>query len=85
MVYGLPHVGPHYTYRVEWSPDHGAYAGRCLEWPTYFEMAPSPREALDLIEATIRGLVAEYISGGMEPPTALTEHCLLYTSDAADE
>jgi len=36
----------HYTYRAEWSPEHGEYVARCLEIASLSRWAPTLREAI---------------------------------------
>jgi hypothetical protein len=40
----------HYTYRAEWSSEHGEYVGRCLELPWLSQWAPTMQEAIGLFD-----------------------------------
>jgi predicted HicB family RNase H-like nuclease len=59
-----------YTYRAEWSAEHGEYVGRCIELPWLSEWAPTMREAMAAVEQA----VDEHVAGreGDAPPP-LTE------------
>jgi HicB family len=64
----------HYTYRAEWSPDHGEYLGRCVEMPDLLPWsAPTAPEAI----AGIERIAAQHVRGVAESaataPTSLTE------------
>jgi predicted RNase H-like HicB family nuclease len=63
----------HYTYRAEWSPEHGEYAGRCIEFPLLSRLAPTPQEAIADIEQAVDKLIAEREATGDEVPRPLTE------------
>jgi predicted HicB family RNase H-like nuclease len=56
----------HYTYRAEWSSEHGQYVGRCLEMPWLSRWAPTMRQAI----ADVERAVDEYLAGceGDAPP-----------------
>ena len=60
----------HYTYRAEWSSEHGEYVGRCLELPWLSQWAPTMREAIAAVEHAVDEYLAE--SEG-EVPRPLTE------------
>lgn len=62
-----------YTYRVEWSPDHGEYVGRCIEFPSLSNWAVTAREALTGIEQAVDEHVAERRREEFEVPEPLTE------------
>jgi hypothetical protein len=36
----------HYTYRAEWSSEHGEYVGRCIELSWLSRWAPTMQEAI---------------------------------------
>ena len=36
----------HYTYRAEWSAEHGEYVGRCIELSWLSRWAPTMQEAI---------------------------------------
>ncbi|GFG73297.1 type II toxin-antitoxin system HicB family antitoxin [Mycobacterium botniense] len=63
----------HYTYRAEWWPEHGEYAGRCLEFPRLSRWAPTLREAIAAIEQAVDEVIAERQAAGDEVPAPLTE------------
>jgi len=39
----------HYTYRAEWSSEHGEYVGRCIELWWLSRWAPTMREAIAIV------------------------------------
>ena len=59
----------HYTYRAEWSPEWGQYQGFCVEFPGLSRQAPTPGEAIALVEQWVNEMVAS----GEPVPTPLTE------------
>ncbi|MCG5432413.1 type II toxin-antitoxin system HicB family antitoxin [Mycobacterium sp. MYCO198283] len=64
----------HYTYRVQWSPQHRRYVARCIEFPGIDHTADDPHEALRRLTEQIELRVDEIRSTGDEPPEALTDH-----------
>ena len=71
---GFEAAANHYTYRVQWSTDDGAYLGRCLEFAGLFERAPTAQQALARVEQAVMEQIETFdrVFGG-EPPKALTE------------
>jgi predicted HicB family RNase H-like nuclease len=63
----------HYTYRAEWSPEHGEYLGRCIEIPSLWRRAPTLQQAITDIEHAVDEFVAESEAAGDELPRPLTE------------
>jgi predicted HicB family RNase H-like nuclease len=62
-----------YTYRAEWSDEHGEYAGRCIEFPSLSRWAPTLQEAIGSIERAVDELVSERQASGDHLPAPLTE------------
>lgn len=62
-----------YTYRVEWSAEHGEYVGRCIEMSWLSRWAPTMREATAAIERAVDEFVAEREAAGEDVPRPLTE------------
>ncbi|WP_099025264.1 type II toxin-antitoxin system HicB family antitoxin [Mycolicibacterium palauense] len=60
-----------YTYRAEWSSDRRTYVGRCLEFPRMFEFAPTPQQAIGLIEDSVRERLDELAEVGEDAPLPL--------------
>ena len=60
---------PNYTYRAEWSASHFQYRAICLEFPGLHGIAPTPHEAIELVQARVEEILAE-----MDPPKSLTDH-----------
>jgi predicted HicB family RNase H-like nuclease len=63
----------HYTYRAEWSSEHGEYVGRCIELPSVTRWAPTVREAIAAIEQAVDEFIAEREAAGDDVPAPLTE------------
>ena len=42
-----------YTYRAEWSSEHGEYVGRCLELPWLSQWAPTMQTAIARVERAV--------------------------------
>jgi predicted RNase H-like HicB family nuclease len=59
-----------YTYRAEWSSEHGEYVGRCLELPWLSQWAPTMQAAIAGVERAVDAHLAER---GEEVPPPLTE------------
>jgi predicted HicB family RNase H-like nuclease len=59
----------HYTYRAEWSSEHGEYVGRCLELPWLSQWAPTLQRAI----AGVERAVDEHLAEREEVPPPLTE------------
>ena len=62
-----------YTYRAQWSVESGDYVGTCLEFPKESAHAPTPHEAVALIQATIGEVVASYLAEDVDPPPSITD------------
>jgi predicted HicB family RNase H-like nuclease len=60
----------HYTYRAEWSSEHGEYVGRCLELPWLSQWAPTMQTAIVGVERAVDEYLAER---GEDVPPPLTE------------
>jgi predicted HicB family RNase H-like nuclease len=60
----------HYTYRAEWSSEHGEYVGRCLELPWLSQWAPTMQAAIAGVERAVDEHLAEC---GEDVPPPLTE------------
>ena len=60
----------HYTYRAEWSSEHGEYVGRCLELPWLSQWAPTMQTAIAGVERAVDEHLAER---GEDVPPPLTE------------
>jgi hypothetical protein len=64
----------HYTYRAEWSPEHGEYLGRCIEIPDLLpSSAPTAPEAIAGIERIAAFHERGVAEGGETAPTPLTQ------------
>jgi len=48
-----PDMNHYYTYRAQWSPEHGEYEGRCLELPWLSCWAPILRDAIAGVEQAV--------------------------------
>ena len=59
-----------YTYRAEWSSEHGEYVGRCLELPWLSQWAPTMQTAIADVERAVDEHLAER---GEDVPQPLTE------------
>jgi predicted RNase H-like HicB family nuclease len=59
-----------YTYRAEWSSEHGEYVGRCLELPWLPHWAKTMQTAIAGVERAVDEHLAER---GEEVPPPLTE------------
>jgi predicted HicB family RNase H-like nuclease len=62
-----------YTYRAEWSSEHGEYVVRCIELPWLSQWAPTLQEATAAIERAVDELLAEREAAGEDVPRPLTE------------
>ena len=60
----------HYTYRAEWSAEHGEYGGRCLELTWLSQWAPTMQTAIAGVERAVDEHLAEC---GEDVPPPLTE------------
>ena len=49
----------HYTYRAEWSAEHGEYVGRCIELPWLSRWAPTMQKAIAGVEQAVDEYIAE--------------------------
>ncbi|BBX99475.1 hypothetical protein [Mycobacterium lacus] len=63
----------HYTYRAEWSPEHGEYVVRCIELPWLLRWAPTLQQATAAVERAVDELIAERKAVDEELPAPLTE------------
>ncbi|MGH3559262.1 MAG: type II toxin-antitoxin system HicB family antitoxin [Mycobacterium sp.] len=63
----------HYTYRAEWSPEHGEYVGRCIELPWLSRWAPTMQEAIAGAEQAVDEYIAEREAAGEDVAAPLTE------------
>jgi predicted HicB family RNase H-like nuclease len=63
----------HYTYRAEWSSEHGEYVGRCIEMSWLSRWAPTMRQAIAEVEQAVDEYIAECKADDHEPPAPLTE------------
>jgi len=57
----------HYTYRAEWSSEHGEYVGRCLELPWLSQWAPTMQQAIADVAQAVDAYLAE-CEGDAPPP-----------------
>ena len=62
----------HYTYRAEWSSEHGEYVGRCLELPWLSQWAPTMQQAIADVERAVDEYLAECEAEDYEPPAPIT-------------
>ncbi len=62
-----------YTYRAEWSSEHGEYIGRCIEIPWLSQWAPTLQQAIATVESAVDQYVAECEAEERDPPAPLTE------------
>ena len=63
----------HYTYRAEWSPEHGEYVCRCIELPWLSRWAPTMQKAIAGAVQAAEEHVAEREAAGDDVPVPLTE------------
>ena len=63
----------HYTYRTEWSSEHGEYVGRCIELSWLSRWAPTMREAIASVEQAVDEFIAEREAADEDVPRPLTE------------
>ena len=63
----------HYTYRAEWSSEHGEYVGRCIELPWLSQWAPTMQQAIADVEQAVDVYIAECEADDHEPPPPLTD------------
>jgi predicted HicB family RNase H-like nuclease len=63
----------HYTYRAEWSSEHGEYVGRCLELPWLSQWAPTMQQAVANVEQAVDEHLAERREEGFDVPEPITE------------
>jgi predicted HicB family RNase H-like nuclease len=56
-----------YTYRAEWSSEHGEYVGRCLELSWLSKWAPTLKEAIAGVEQAVDEYLADR-EGDIPPP-----------------
>jgi predicted HicB family RNase H-like nuclease len=70
----------HYTYRAEWSSEHGEYVGRCLELPWLSQWAPMMQTAIASVERAVDEHLAER---GEDVPPPLTERKFIVRTSPA--
>ncbi len=63
----------HYTYRVEWSPTTSEYVGRCIEFPSLSQWAPTAQDAIAGVEQAVDEHIAERRREEFDVPAPLTE------------
>jgi predicted HicB family RNase H-like nuclease len=63
----------HYTYRAEWSPEHGEYFGRCLELPHLWRPGPTAQEAVAAVQRAVDQAVADMVACGADAPAPFSE------------
>ncbi|HEU4360399.1 MAG TPA: hypothetical protein VFR27_02685 [Mycobacterium sp.] len=63
----------HYTYRTEWSPEHAAYVGRCIELRFLTHWAPTMPDAIAGVVHAVDEYLAEREAAGDDVPAPLTE------------
>jgi predicted HicB family RNase H-like nuclease len=63
----------HYTYRAEWSAEHGEYVGRCIELSWLSRWAPTMQEAIAGVEQAVDEFIAEREAADEDVPVPLTE------------
>ncbi len=64
---------PHYTYRVEWSPEDDEWVGLVAEFPSLSWLAPDPVDAVRGVRDLVDGVVADMRETGETPPEPLAE------------
>jgi predicted HicB family RNase H-like nuclease len=62
-----------YTYRAEWSAEHGEYVGRCLELAWLSRWAPTMLQSIADVEQAADEYIAECEALGEEAPAPLTQ------------
>jgi predicted HicB family RNase H-like nuclease len=62
-----------YTYRAEWSSEHGEYVGRCIELPWLSRWAPTLQGAIADVEQAVDEYLADLEDDGGEAPAPITE------------
>ena len=63
----------HYTYRVAWSAEDGEFVATCLEFPSLSWLAASQVDALQGLEAVVRGVVADLQAQAEPIPEPLSD------------
>ena len=63
----------HYTYRVTYSPEDGAYIGLCAEFPSVSWLAKTPEKALSGVRKVVRDIVADMQAEGENVPQPLAD------------
>ena len=63
----------HYTYRVAWSAEDGEFLATCLEFSSLSWLAASQVDALQGLEAVVRGVVADLHAQGEPIPEPLSD------------
>jgi predicted HicB family RNase H-like nuclease len=58
-----------YTYRAEWSTEHGEYIGRCLEMSWLSRWAPTMQQAIASVEQAVDEYLAECDGSAPRPLT----------------
>ena len=64
---------PHYTYRVEWSPEDGEWVGLVAEFPSLSWLDPDPVDAMRGVRDLVDEVVADMSESGETPPEPLAE------------
>ena len=64
---------PHYTYRVEWSPEDDEWVCRVAEFPSLSSRAADPVRALQGVRELVGAVVGEMLDNGERPPEPFTE------------
>jgi predicted RNase H-like HicB family nuclease len=54
----------HYTYRVNWSPEHGEHVALCAEFPSLSWLAKTPEAALRGIQKVVADAVTDMQASG---------------------
>ncbi|NBC48028.1 MAG: toxin-antitoxin system HicB family antitoxin [Gammaproteobacteria bacterium] len=63
----------HYTYRVIWSAEDGAFVGLCAEFPSLSHLDDTQSKALEGITRLIEDVVADMQAQGETPPIPISE------------
>ncbi|WP_431947056.1 type II toxin-antitoxin system HicB family antitoxin [Micromonospora marina] len=63
----------HYTYRVTWSVQDREFVATCAELPSLSWLAPSQIEALQGLQAVLRGVIADMEEQGEQVPQPFAE------------
>jgi predicted HicB family RNase H-like nuclease len=63
----------HYTYRAEWSSEHGEYVGRCVGLSWLSRWAPTMQEAIAGVEQAVDEFIAGREAADEDVPVPLNE------------